>query len=133
MWICTACNQLVPDPVRRKCPNGHILFDWSILAPTKDLPAVKSFFNALLICLGVVVAVTSINALVPSKPFGNALGYVLVFFIAFGIVVLRRGRKWKRQGGPVARLAPLTLGIALGCIFTGAGMFALGITVNLIR
>ena len=54
----------------------------------------------------------------------------LVVFIAFGIFVLFRGLKWKRHGGPVARLAPRAIGAGSAISSTGAGLFALGIALD---
>ena len=87
MWICPYCNQLVPNPVNRKCPNGHGLFDGQIFSFTDEQSAAKAFLNAFLVCLGIFVAVTGINALIPSHPLGkNAAGYPLVIFIVAGIM-----------------------------------------------
>ena len=134
MWICATCNQLVPNPVNRKCPNGHGLFDGNIFSSTVEQSAGKAFLNAFLVCVAIFVAVTSINALIPSHPFGkNAAGYPLVIFIVAGIIALLRARKWTRQGGPVARLVPRAFGTGLACLLTGAGTFAAGIALGLMR
>jgi hypothetical protein len=134
MWICPICNQLVPNPVNRKCPNGHGLFDGRIFSSTMEQSAAKAFINAFLVCLGIFVAVTSANALIPSHPFGkNAAGYPLVIFIVFGISALLRARKWKRQGGPVARLVPRAVGTGLACLLAGVGTFAAGIALGAMR
>jgi hypothetical protein len=134
MWICPICNQLVPNPANRKCQNGHALFDGNIFSFTVEQSAGKAFLNAFLVCLGILVAVTSINALMPSHPLGrNGAAYPLVVFIVAGIVALLRGLKWKRQGGPVARLVPRAVGTGLACLLTGALPFAAGIALGLIR
>ena len=133
MWICPLCNQLEPNPVNRKCRNGHGLADATIFAvATVEKPAWKAFINAALVCIGVTIAVAVGNALIPGQPLGkNALGYPLVFFMALGVVALRRAFKWSRQGGPVTRLVPRAVGMGLGCILTGAGLFALGLNLGL--
>ena len=134
MWICPDCNQLVPNPVKRKCPKGHALFDGRMMAFTTEQSAAKSFLNAFLVCLGILVAVTGINALIPSHPLGkNAAGYPLVAFIVAGILALLRALTWKRQGGPVARLVPHAVGTGLACLFAGAAPFAAGIALGLIH
>jgi len=134
MWICPTCNQLVPSPVNRKCTNGHALFDGRIMAYTTETSAVRAFFNAILVCLGILVAVIGINALIPGQPLGkNAAGYPLVAFIVAGVVALLRALKWKRQGGPVARLVPRAVGSGLACILAGAAPFAAGIALGLIH
>jgi hypothetical protein len=134
VWICPDCNQLVPNPVKRKCPNGHALFDGRIMASTTEQSAAKSFLSAFLVCLGILVAVAGLNALIPGQPLGkNALGYPLVAFIVAGVVALLRGLKWKRQGGPVARLVPRAIGTGLAYIIAGAAPFAAGIALGLIH
>jgi hypothetical protein len=134
MWICPDCNQLVPNPVNRKCPNGHGLFDGKIFSSTVEQSAAKAFINAFLVCLGIFVAVTSVNALIPSHPFGkNAAGYPLVIFIVFGISALLRARKWKRQGGPVAWLVPRAVGTGLACLVAGVAPLVAGVAFGLMR
>ena len=134
VWICPDCNKLVPNPVNRTCPNGHALFDGRIMSFTTEQSAAKSFLNAFLVCLGILVAVATLNALIPGQPLGkNALGYPLVAFIVAGVVALMRGLKWKRQGGPVARLVPHAVGTGLACVLAGAAPFAAGIALGLIH
>jgi hypothetical protein len=134
MWICPVCNQLVPNPVNRKCQNGHGLFDGGIFSSTVEKSAGKSFLMAFLVCLGILVAVIGVNALIPSHPLGkNAPGYPLVTFIVVGILALLRALKWKRQGGPVARLVPRAVGTGLACLLTGAVPFAAGVALGLIH
>jgi hypothetical protein len=133
MWICPDCNQLVPNPVNRKCPNGHGLFDGKIFSFTEEQSGAKAFVNAFLVCLVIFVAVTSANALLPGHPLGkNAAGYPLVIFAAFGISALFRAWKWKRQGGPVLRLVPRAVGTGLGSLLAGVvplvSAVALGLT-----
>jgi len=134
MWICPVCNQLVPNPVNRTCPNEHTLFDARIMAFTTEQSAGKAFLNAFLICLGIFAAVIGINDLIPGQPLGkNVAGYPLVTFIVIGILALLRGIKWKRQGGPVGRLAPRAFGMAAACILAGAAPFTAGIALGLIH
>jgi hypothetical protein len=124
----------VPNPVNRKCPNGHGLFDGKIFSSTVEQSAAKAFINAFLVCLGIFVAVTSVNALIPSHPFGkNAAGYPLVIFIVFGISALLRARKWKRQGGAVARLVPRAVGTGLGSLVAGVVPLVAGVAFGLIH
>jgi hypothetical protein len=134
VWICPDCNQLVPNPVNRKCPRGHALFDGRIMAFTAEQSAPKAFFSAILVCLGILVAVIGINALIPGQPLGkNAAGYPLLAFIVAGILALLRALKWKRQGGPVARLVPRAVGIGFACLLAGAAPFGAGIALGLIH
>ena len=131
MYICPQCNQPVPDPIKSKCPRGHLLYDRHLLGSTQERSFGASFFNALLACIAIFLATTAALALL-KKP-GSSAGYVLIAFIAAGILVLLRGLKWKRQGGAVARLVPRATGMAVACILAGGGLFALGIALNLIR
>lgn len=134
MWICPYCNQLVPNPVNRKCQNGHGLFDGRIFSSTVEQSAAKSFFKAFLVCLGILAAVTGINALIPSHPLGtNGAAYPLVIFIVAGISALLRALSWKRQGGPVTRLVPRAVGTGLACLLAGAAPFAAGVALGLIH
>jgi len=131
MYICTKCNQPVPDPVKGKCPRGHLLTDRYLLGATREQSFGGSFFKTLGVCIVIFLATTAVLALL-KKP-GSSAGYVLVAFIALGILALFRGLKWKRQGGAVARLVPRATGMAVACILAGGGLFALGLALDLIR
>jgi hypothetical protein len=131
VYICTQCNQLVPDPVKGKCPRGHLLTDRHLLGATRQQSFVESFLKTLGACVVIFLATAGVLALL-KKP-GSSAGYVLVAFVAAGILVLFRGLKWKRQGGAVARLVPRATGMAVACILAGGGLFALGLALDLIR
>ena len=62
MYICPQCNQLVPDPINRKCPRGHLLSDRHLLGPTREQSFGASFFNALIACVGVLGSAATANA-----------------------------------------------------------------------
>ena len=130
MYICPVCNQLVPNPVKGKCPNGHGLFDGNIMASTREQPAGRAFVTAVLVGLAIAALVILSRFFLPEKYVAHMTGMTLVFFIAFGIFVLLRGMKWRRTGGPVARLAPRAFGAGLGYILTGAGLLALGFALG---
>jgi hypothetical protein len=128
MHICPICNTAVPHPVNRKCPNGHGLFEGLVLGTTEEKSAAASFLSALLWCLGVTVAVASINGLWPASPLHDKLVWFFIFYVAFGVLAILRGLKWRRAGGPVARLAPRAFGTGAGAIATtllllGVGFF----------
>lgn len=133
MWICPVCNQLVPDPVNRKCPNGHGLSDPLVLGSTIENTLGKSFIRAFLSCLAIAVLAILSRFFVPEKTVGHILGMILVFLIAIGVVALLRALKWKRQGGPVTRLVPRALGTGLGCILAGGGLLAIGFALQMIH
>lgn len=130
VYICPVCNQLVPNPVKGKCPNGHGLFDGNIMASTREQPAGRAFVIAVLIGLGITALVILSRFFFPEKNVAHMMGLTLVFFIAFGVFVLLRGMKWRRTGGPVARLAPRAFGAGLGYLLTGAGLLALGFALD---
>jgi hypothetical protein len=131
VYICTQCNQLVPNPVKGKCPRGHLLTDHHLLGATREQSFGESFFKTLGACIVLFLATTAVLALL-KKPSSSA-GYVLIAVACIGILALFRGLKWKRQGGAVARLVPRATGMAVACILAGGGLFALGIALNLIR
>ena len=121
----------MPDPVKNKCPRGHLLYDRHLLGHTQERSFGASFFNTLILCIVLFLATTAVLALL-KKPSSSA-GYVLIAVACIGILALFRGLKWKRQGGAVARLVPRATGMAVACILAGGGLFALGIALNLIR
>jgi hypothetical protein len=131
MWICPDCNQLVPSPVKRKCPNGHALWDGGILSPTREQSVGRAFIMAAGICLLIAILIVGSRVVFPEAAVGHVLGLALVAFIVAGIVGLLRGCRWKSQGGPVSRLAPRAFGMALGCILAGAGLLAIGFALGL--
>lgn len=121
MWICPVCNELVPQPVNRRCPKGHGLFDQRILGNTKEVSFGASFRNALLACIGFAAAGALARFLLPAQTGFLGAHFLLVFIIA-GIVGGLRALHWKRQGGAVERLVPRAWGMALGCIVAGVGL-----------
>jgi hypothetical protein len=131
VYICTRCNQPVPNPVKGKCPRGHLLTDHNILGATREQSFGEAFLKTLGACVLIFLATTAVLALL-KKPATSA-GYVLVAIICIGILALFRGLKWKRQGGAVTRLVPRATGMAVACIFAGGGIFALGVALDLIR
>jgi hypothetical protein len=133
MWICADCNQLVPNPVNRKCPNGHAMADLLILGATVENTFGKSFLRAFLIALGIAALIILSRFFLPEKTVGHILGMALVFMTAVGVVALLRALKWKRQHGPVSRLVPRALGTGLGCILAGGGLLAIGFVLGMIN
>jgi len=131
VYICTQCNELVPNPVKGKCPRGHLLADRQLFFATREMSFGASFLKTLGVCIVIFLATTATLALL--KKSGSWAGYVLIALIVAGILALFRALKWRNQGGPVARLAPRAAGIAVACILAGGGLFALGIALALIR
>lgn len=132
MWICPDCNQLVPNPVKGTCPNGHALFDGRILGSTTEQSFTGAFINALIACVVIFGLVAGLGAVLAKTSATTFDAATLVAFIVAGVVALLRGLKWKRQGGPVVRLAPRAFGMATACILAGAAPFAAGIALGLI-
>ncbi|MGB9069397.1 MAG: hypothetical protein WCC21_12590 [Candidatus Acidiferrales bacterium] len=131
MWICPDCNQLVPSPLKGKCPNGHALWDGGILSPTREQSVGRAFIMAAGICLVIAILIVGSRVVFPEAAVGHVLGLTLVAFIVAGIVGLLRGLRWKRKGGPASRLAPRAFGMALGCILAGGGLLAIGFALGL--
>src|SRR5947199_7895224 len=67
VYICTQCNQLVPDPVKGKCPRGHLLRDRDLFFATSELSFGASFLKTLGVCIAVFLATTAVLALL-KKP-----------------------------------------------------------------
>jgi hypothetical protein len=130
MYICTECNRLVSDPVKRKCPAGHPLWDRHLIGFTREMSFNASFFFTLLACFAIYAAVAAVGAFLPKSQTPFAL-FVLVAFTAAGILVFFRAMKWRRQGGAVARLVPRANGMALAAILAGPGFFVLAVMLNL--
>ena len=126
MHICPDCNMAVPNPVNRKCPNGHGLFEGLVLGTTEEKSAGAAFLSALLWCLGVTVAVSCLNGLWPTGWLHDKMAWFFIFYVAFGVCAILRGWKWKRAGGPVARLAPRAFGTGAGAIATTLAMLGVG-------
>ena len=79
VYICTQCNKLVPDPVKGKCPRGHLLRDRDLFFATSELSFGASFLKTLGVCIVIFLAATAVLALL-KKPSSSA-GYVLVALI----------------------------------------------------
>jgi hypothetical protein len=124
MYICTECNRLVADPVNRKCPAGHPLWDRHLIGFTREMSFGASFFFTLMACLAIYAAVAAAGAFLPKSQTPFAL-FVLVAFAVAGILVFFRAMKWRRQGGAVTRLVPRANGMALAAILAGPGLFVL--------
>jgi hypothetical protein len=129
--ICPVCNTEVPNPVDRKCANGHGLFDSRILATTREQPFGPSFLTAFGCAVAIVIAVTSINGVWPRGPLRAALPLVMIAVTVYGVVALLRGRRWRAQGGPVARLAPRAFGAGAGAIAAMLFLYLAGFIYDL--
>ena len=103
-----------------------------VIALGEHLPPWKAMANAPWWAWsgGVFGGIFILLAILLLPPLGSA---TLIALIVAGILALFRVLKWRNQGGPVARLAPRAAGIAVACILAGGGLFALGMTLDLIR
>lgn len=133
MWVCPACNQIVPNPVNRKCPNGHALSELALLGFTTEKPLGPAFIRGFLFSAGIAALVAFSGAFVPKDEVLNMLGYTLFALGAIGVFIIWQGFKWKRRGGAVARLVPRAVGTGLGCLIAGGGLFAVGMALGLIH
>ena len=55
------CNKLVPDPVKRKCPRGHLLRDRDLFFATSELSFGASFLKTLGVCIVIFLAATAVG------------------------------------------------------------------------
>ena len=129
MYICPICNAEVPDPVDRKCRNGHGLFDGRIAGTTQELSFVAAFVWALVIGLALTALTGALKYVLPASTFGAVSAGLLVAFIIVGVTAILRGFKWLRQGGPVRRLASRAFGTGIGCLCCGVVPFILELTL----
>ena len=142
MYICTHCNQPVPDPAKLlmgrplrhtyQCPHGHLLYDRRLLGYTREQSCIGSFFNTLMACAVILAASYSAGSLL-TKSHTAWVGCTLLAFVIAGILVISRALKWERQGGAVARLVPRAMGMGVACILAGGGLFAVRVATDLIR
>jgi len=133
MWICADCNQLVPNPVNRKCPRGHGLFDRRLFGSTKEVTMGTSFRNTLIACMVIAgLAFVSRAWLTAENTAGLAI-MVFAAFIVAGITGFGRGQHWRRQGGAVVRLVPRANGMAMGCFGAVALLIVFAFAVSAIR
>ena len=58
VYICTQCNEAVPNPVKGKCPRGHLLTDRQLFFPTRELSFGASFLKTLGVCIAIFLAAT---------------------------------------------------------------------------
>lgn len=102
------------------------------MGSTTEKSFTSSFFSAILACAVILVAAASAGALL-SKSNTAWVAVALVAFTLAGILGYSRGRRWKNQGGAVAKLVPRANGMALACLLAGAGLFIVGVAFDLIR
>ena len=133
MWICADCNQLVPDPVNRKCPKGHGLFDRRIFGSTKEVTAGTSFRNTLIVCIVIAALAAVSRAWLTVENTTAIVVMVMVAFAVAGMTGFARGNHWQKQGGAVLRLVPRANGMALGCFAAVVLLIALAFAVSALR
>jgi len=63
VYLCTQCNELVPNPVKGKCPRGHLLTDRQLLFATREMSFGASFLKTLGVCIVIFLATTATLAL----------------------------------------------------------------------
>lgn len=129
MFICPQCNQFVADPTfvpratswtrsawpRRLpiCPSGHILQS-RVLGGLKEL----SLPSALLRGLAFSCALLAVGVLQDSAPYTGRRAVGLLgmdaSMLIVGVTALCRAWIWAGMEGPVRRLTPRALGMAVG-------------------
>lgn len=132
MWICPECNQLVPETGKgKRCPKGHGLFDRRIFGETKEQSFGRAFLSALItaaILMALLIAV--FDAFLGRNAAVTLSGMALFLFAYLAFSAFLRGRHWKGEGGPVARLVPRANGMAVGYITAVAVLLIIGFIAN---
>lgn len=149
MYVCAKCNSLVEEPTRRwwsrwrYCPNAHVLYVRG-LGPSFEQSFRKSFLKGLAWGIGmfgliVLVAITQIapefHAASGRHEDGGlvacAIGFwVAIFYLFWGLSLLRKAHLWAGRAGPVQRLVTHARGRAYG--FLAAILCQLGIMLTLL-
>ena len=118
----------------RRCRKGHGLFDRRIFGATNEQSFGRAFFSALItaaIFLALLIAIFDAflarNAAIPLS------GMAMFAFAYLGLAAFLRGRHWKREGGPVARLVPRANGMAVGYIAAVVALLIVGVIANAVR
>jgi hypothetical protein len=126
MWICPDCNTLAPNPVKKKCINGHPLWNGHIMGPTREQSFGTAFITAFIVALLVFLAALAASRFRPDiiGP-DNIRLWVPAMIAACGLDGLWHGRAWSRRQ-PSRRLAPRAFGMGCGCLAAAAASLAVG-------
>ena len=145
MYVCSKCNSLVDQPQRRwwsgwrYCPNGHVLYV-RCLGASLEQPFWKSFLKGLvpsIIVFGLIVLAFGTapdyppNLAAHRASAAASMGFVVaVFYLFWGLNLLRKAHLWLGRAGPAQRLVPHARGRAYG--FLAAVLCQLGIIMALL-
>ena len=135
MWVCPDCNQLVPEPMKgKRCPKGHGLFDRRIFGATSEQTFGRAFLSALLTAaIFMILLIAFFDAFLARNAAVGLSGMAIFLFVYLGVAAFLRGRHWKRQGGPVARLVPRANGMAAGYLAAAAALLIVGFIANAVH
>jgi hypothetical protein len=126
VWICAECNEIVEHPVKGQCPHGHALYDRRIFGPTKAISFSRALWYGFMSGIaGAAILAVLQRFFMPSLFQGTAVIFILALPI-LALIALLRGLKWRRQGGPIASLAPRAFGIAAGWTLFAAMIAVVG-------
>jgi len=129
MYVCPKCNSLVEQPQKRwwsgyrYCPNGHVLYV-NGLGASLEKSFSKSFLKSSLPSIIVFCLIVLTFAVAPNYPphlqthrgaMAASIGVlVALFYLFWGLMMLRKARVWADRAGPVHRLVPHARGKAYG-------------------
>lgn len=134
MWICPQCNAVVERPVKEKCPHGHILFQQNLLMPTKVISFNDAFWIAVLYAVIACAFFYLLARFVSEHIFGYGTSMFIVVGLPFlALMAIARGVKWRKQGGPLALLAPRAFGTAAGWLAFTVVIVAAGLIMKFRR
>jgi hypothetical protein len=89
------------------------MFDGVILSRTRPSSYLGGIGDGLAVAFIVLAILATLSAYVSHKIFDPLdFAYITVVLPVFAILALRKGRAWKKQGGPVLQLAPKAFGVA---------------------
>jgi hypothetical protein len=139
MYVCSKCNSLVDQPMKRwwsgwrYCPSGHVLYVAG-LGPSSEQPFWKAFLKALVRAIGIFSVILLTLAMAPeyrARAGAPSVGFLVApFYLFMGLILLGKAHAWARRAGPVQRLIAHARGRACG--FLAAVLCQLGITFALL-
>jgi len=126
MWICPVCNTQPPNPVNKKCVNGHALWNSHIMGPTREQPFGAAFGTAFVVAILIALAVVAASRFRPDIIGPGILFLVPVALAGCGLDGLWHGAAWNRKGNPARRLAPRAFGMGCGCLAAAVAAYLIG-------
>ena len=143
MYVCLKCDLLVDQPRKRwwsgwrYCPNNHVLYVRGLGASLEQSfwkSFVKGFVPSIIVFFWIVLALAAGSDYHKSPPLRSVAPFigiwVAIFYLVWGLILLRRADAWAERAGPIQRLVPHAKGRACG--FLAAVACQLGIMMALL-